>query len=142
MALARMAIHFYRPDFTEQHAKLLIQDYVTDLSDLDTCDVETAIRTYRQAPPQPGKPKYFPDSATLRQLAVAAAKDRILMSRPLKPLTDSRPIMWWLRPQESWKPNWRESDIPQDEMATFQKREKALCDQKPQTPRYVPGLHD
>lgn len=112
MLLSRLAIHYYRPDFTEGQAKLLIQDYVHDLADFAVCDVEAAIRDYRQQPTK-GKAKYFPDSAQLRELATENAKHRSKMSAPeRKPYHQSRPNAWYLRPRAQWESHWHEDEIP------------------------------
>lgn len=111
--LSRLAIHYYRPDFTEAHARLLVEDYVQDLAEFAICDVEAAIRDYRQQPTK-GKAKYFPDSSQLRDLASANAKHREEMARPVrKPMHEGRPTGWYLRKRETWEPHWREDEIPQ-----------------------------
>lgn len=112
--LARLAAHYYRPDFTEGQARSLIGDYCHDLQEFEVADVLEAVRLYRRDPAS----KFFPPVGTLRKLAVLSAKDRrerfeAEQRGPLKPeCGDSRPNMWWCQRRALWKPHWRESEIP------------------------------
>ena len=118
--LSKLAVHYYRPDFNEGQARSLIADMVQDLSEFSVGEIEAAIAAYRQAPPPPGKQKYFPDSGALRQLAAAERRHRQEVSERA-PLCnfDSRPCAWWYQPKNRWKPHWREEDIPDDKREAY-----------------------
>lgn len=110
MMLSKLAMHYYRPDFTQAQAKLLIADYVRDLAPYALGDVQTAMDEYRRAPDS----KFFPAVGELLRRCEAAVKERLARTKPQRPLpTESRPIMWWRLPRELWKPHWRESEIPE-----------------------------
>lgn len=124
-----MAVHYYRPDFTEGQARSLIGDMVEDLVEFDIVDVETAITDYRRTPPAPGKSKYFPDSGTLRKLAAESREDRKPAfqsgdGKILRPeyADGARPACWWVQAPYLWQPSWSESDIPEDHKAAFRRR--------------------
>lgn len=118
--LSKLAVHYYRPDFTEAQAKSLISDMVEDLSDFAVHEVESAIRAYRRD----ANNKFFPTSGALREPILDERKEQRHLERIGKrPLpTDPRPIMWWMLPEQLWKPHWRETDIPIEWIAAFQKR--------------------
>jgi hypothetical protein len=119
MLLARLAGHYYRPDFPEVASLSLIADLVEDLREFAVTDIEWAINTYRKEPPAPGKAKYFPDSGTLRKLASKAQHARIEASTPARQLVPefgNRPRLWWMQPKQHWQPHWRESEVPVGEM--------------------------
>jgi hypothetical protein len=127
LMLSRLAVHFYRPDFTEGQAKSMIQDMVSDLGGLDLRDLDRAIATYRQTPFPMGKFKPFPDSGTLIQLSNVERKHRtdIEDKQPVKAqFGDSRPIRWWSLPPYLWQPHWQESEIPAAEHALWAERLK------------------
>jgi hypothetical protein len=119
MLLSRLAVHYFRPDFTEGHAKLLIEDYVQDLAGCSVADVEHAIKVYRTTPAPNGKSKYFPDVATLLQIASQKAQERAARQTAQRALPDSRPSFWWL--QDHWKPHWQESEIPAEHADAYRK---------------------
>lgn len=59
-SLARLALHYWRPDFTPAQAKLLLADFLHDLQGYPPKDVEYACAAYRQNPenrfyPTPGQ---------------------------------------------------------------------------------------
>lgn len=115
LMLSRLAVHFYRPDFTEGQAKSMITDMVHDLAGLDMRDLEKGIATYRQTPFPMGKFKPFPDSGTLIRLANVERNHRVDIEgkQPIRPqFGDSRPNMWWCKSPYLWEPHWRESEIP------------------------------
>jgi len=116
MALSKLAVHYYRPDFTEGQAKSLISDMVGDLGEFSVGEIEAAIAAYRQAPPSAGKAKYFPDSGTLRKLASdERAHRRAVAAAPVQAVWPGRPLMWWMRAKQLWHPSWIENDVPMGE---------------------------
>ena len=61
--LARLAQHYWRPDFTATQAKHLYADYLHDLSIYSLRDISEAIEKYRQSAEQ-----WFPKSGQLVQI--------------------------------------------------------------------------
>jgi hypothetical protein len=59
--LARLSLHYWRPDYTPEQAKLLIQDYLDDLAGYSVVEIERAVMTYRRLPDS----KFFPKSGEL-----------------------------------------------------------------------------
>lgn len=117
LMLSKLAVHYYRPDFTEGQARSLISDMVVDLAEFTVGEVEAAILAYRQQAPSPGKAKYFPDSGALRQLASAERKHRReVQAAPVRALFPGRPLMWWMRSKNLWHPSWIENDVPEGEL--------------------------
>jgi len=113
--LAKLAQHYYRPDFTEGQARQLIRDYLHDLAEFDLRDVDAGVTAYRRDP----KSKFFPTVGQLRERILEAQKDRLASARmgtaKARPqFGDSRPIMWWALPKNLWQPHWSESDVPFD----------------------------
>jgi hypothetical protein len=92
MLLSRLAIHYYRPDFTEGQAKCLIQDMLEDLDTFSVREVELAIKTYRQN----AENRFFPRGADLRKIildwrgpAVQRLPKHTAYPRPERPATKS-----------------------------------------------------
>lgn len=124
LCLSKLAVHYYRPDFTEGQAKVLITDMVNDLSDYRFDEIEIAARDYRKD----AENKFFPRSGQLINLVTAERRERRLAreagrkrgpSGPdLRAYPDglSRPLMWWMKPRKLWKPSWREAEVPDGEM--------------------------
>lgn len=112
--LGRLAIHYYRPDFTEGQAKLLIQDYLSDLCNYKPEAIRDAISEYRQDP----KSKYFPTVGQLVSILKAKQAEAAKWARydnDIRPeFGDSRPHFWWAQDRRLWKPHWRESEIPSE----------------------------
>jgi hypothetical protein len=118
LRLAQLAVHYYRPDFSELQVKFLIGDMVGDLSEFSVPDVEIAITAYRRDP----NSKFFPTSGQLRKLASDARKDRLEAASHRSTRSefgDSRPILWWTLPRTLWNPAWRAEDVPADHRATM-----------------------
>lgn len=119
LLLSRMAVHYYRPDFTEAQAKVLIGDMVDDLHGFGVYEIEKALREYRQN----AKEKFFPKSGQLIALINAAKAEANWHEKHSKPATpefgDSRPIRWWQISRRFWKPHWRVDDIPADERQSY-----------------------
>lgn len=118
--LAGLSSHFWTPDFTPAQAAARYRDYAEDLGGCTIAEVEVAIRDYRLKPKIPGKMKPFPGSDDLLEMIVANRKHRKDLERlggPVK--VDSRPLCWWSRPPEQWKPHWREEDIPEPSRETY-----------------------
>lgn len=59
--LGRLALHYYRPDFTEGQSKLVIEDMIGDLIEYDPRDVAEACTAWRRKP----EASYFPKSGQL-----------------------------------------------------------------------------
>ena len=108
--LSRLAIHYYRPDFTEGQAKALMQDMVEDLSEFRPDQIENAIRDWRRDPEK----RFFPRAAELAQIIRASCKrsseigDR---ARAVVEFGESRPIGWEYLRKQFWKPHWQVSDL-------------------------------
>lgn len=111
MMLGKLAVHYYRPDFTEGQARQLILDYLDDLADFPLHVTEKAIRAYRC---DPGS-EFFPKLGRLIELAKRAERDAEAPSKPLPALRESRSIRWWSQCKLLWKPHWRESEVPMGE---------------------------
>jgi hypothetical protein len=133
--LSRLAVHFYRPDFTENQAKSLILDMVEDLGEFAVCDVETAIREYRRDP----EARFFPRSGELCKRCYQARyereqADKRAATTPEPPgehhpvaqrgpeFGEFRPLMWWGLPKALWKPHWRDEEIPDEWRAVVAQR--------------------
>lgn len=114
--LTRLAVHYYRPDFTEGQAKMLIRDMVEDLAEFSVSEVDWSIKEYRR---DPGN-RYFPTSGQLRAPILEARREARQASRISdKPMAESRPLMWWYQARRLWKPHWREADIPSFARAAY-----------------------
>lgn len=62
--LSRLALHYWRPDFTPAQANLLLGDYLEDLRGKTALEVESACREYRLG----HENKFFPRSAQLLEI--------------------------------------------------------------------------
>lgn len=116
LILSRLAIHYYRPDFTEGQAKLLIEDMVQDLGEFNTDIVTEACSAYRQRKDS----KFFPTSGVLRALCneieqASAKAAREAARGTARPAQGFRPNLWWMQPREKWNRGWSESDVPMGE---------------------------
>ena len=80
--LARLSLHYHRPDYSQAQAKLLFEDYLNDLEPYSPRDVEIACEEYRRKP----ESKYFPKVGELLEI----------MRGPK-----------WLREPKSSLPTWR-----------------------------------
>lgn len=130
--LAKLAVHYYRPNFTENQAKSLIGDLVEDICEFSVAQIEVAIRQYRQA----ASSKYFPTSGQLREILFANKKHADEMAtkwvgsegKPLVPqFGESRPHFWWMKPRQLWQVHWREDEIPEEHAAMFQRRKERMA---------------
>ena len=70
--LAKLAVHYYRPDFTPAAAQSLIADMVDDLASFGISDVERAIKEYRTNPEN----RFFPNSGQLIAILQPPANPR------------------------------------------------------------------
>lgn len=66
LLLAKLALNYWRPDFTAGQAKQLYLQYLDDLRDHAFADIKEAIDKYRQNPEN----KFFPTSGQLRGLII------------------------------------------------------------------------
>ncbi len=108
--LSRLAIHYYRPDFTEDQAKALMADMVDDLSAFGVDEIESAIRDWRRDPQH----RFFPRAAELGQIIRAGRKherDIEYRKRVVPEFGESRPFYWEYLPQKFWKAHWQVSDL-------------------------------
>jgi len=60
-ALSRLALHYWRPDFSPSQVKLLLQDFLHDLQRYSPSDIEYACEAYRRDPAN----KFFPTPGAL-----------------------------------------------------------------------------
>ena len=110
LQLSRLAIHYYRPDFTESQAKSLVADMVEDLSEFRPDEIENAIRDWRRDPEK----RFFPRAAELAQIVRAIRKQRRETgdgTRAVPEFGEARPFGWEYTPRQFWKPHWRVSDL-------------------------------
>lgn len=113
LALSRLAISYYRPDFTEGQAKVQIQDMLHDMDSYPASDVNTAIVRWRNDPQK----RFFPRGAELGELARQEVKHRREIGdgkavySEWGELQHSRPAMWEYQPKRFWKAEWRVSDL-------------------------------
>lgn len=124
--IAKLATHYYRPDFGPEQVKHMTHDFIEDLEEFAMSDVENAFRDYRRN----AENKFFPTTGAIRAIVLKAVKDRALSARfneNLRPLwPDSRPCRWWDHPKSRWKASWLESEIPEDERKAFYKLQKRV----------------
>ena len=131
--LAKLASHYWRPDFSPAQSAALIADYADDLGDCRLTEIELAIRTWRMD----AKNQFFPKSAQLRALVLDYREHRAELDK-MPPTSgkwefgDSRPYYWWQRQRRFWKPHWREEEIPEAHRANYA-RWKAKNDPDPST---------
>lgn len=112
MLLTRLAVSYYRPDFTEGQALILIQDMLEDLAEFKLPEIEVAIRKYRRE----AQNKFFPRGADLRAIIQADKLERFRPVGDAKPYRqpefgEGRPAMWEYQPKRFWKAHWRVEDL-------------------------------
>lgn len=61
--LAKLSLHYWRPEFTPSQAKQMYADYVEDLREYALSDVSDAVKFYRR-----GGATFFPTSGQLVQI--------------------------------------------------------------------------
>ena len=61
--LAKLSLHYWRPDFTPAQAKQMYADYVEDLREYALRDIAAAMKKYRQS-----AATFFPTSGQLVQI--------------------------------------------------------------------------
>ena len=136
--LAKLAAHYWRPDFTATQAEMLFDDFVEDLAGFKDEEVETACRLYRQN----GANQFFPKPGQLREILLKQrAEDRSMRRISTRPIPESRPLCWWMQPKERWKSHWLESEIPEHDQAAHRAWKTAMENRARETttPRYSPG---
>lgn len=74
--LARLSLHYWRPDYTPEQAKLLFEDYLHDLADFTPTQIERACMDYRR---KPGS-EFFPKVSQLLEIL-----------KPPRPAYDGQP---------------------------------------------------
>lgn len=113
LLLGRLAVHYYRPDFTPAAAKSMVEDMADDLGEFTLAEIEVAIRAYRLDASE----RFFPRSANLRELVLAersARRESATGAECKIQFGESRPLMWWTKPKTLWARHWREGEIPAD----------------------------
>lgn len=118
--LARLALHYFRPDIAASQVKSIAADFVEDLGEFDQRDIHEAFKAYRQNPEN----KIFPRPGPLRDLTIKAKVERVRAEQSpggVYSVRDgssferaNRPLCWYMRPKSKWRPEWRESDVPED----------------------------
>jgi hypothetical protein len=68
--LARMSLHYWRPDFSPGQARELYLDYLDDLRDFAISDIAAAMRAYRRD----GENRFFPTSGQIVDLISGKAE--------------------------------------------------------------------
>lgn len=117
--LAKLAPQYYRPDFGPPQAQALFAAFIEDLEDFAVRDVEEAMREFRRD----GRNKFFPTSGQIRDLAKNIATERAKLSRPQRSIPkDPRPSFWWCL--SIWKPHWRETEIPIENIRNYEIRKQ------------------
>lgn len=113
MALMNLAVHFYRPDFTEGQARLLIRDMLDDVEGCTPQHLDAAAKQWRRNPAN----KFFPTSGQFRKLAYEAREEERRNTeyearggRKFE-FGDSRPFGWEYHQKRFWKPHWKVSDL-------------------------------
>lgn len=54
--LARLSFHYWRPDYSQEQARMVMEDYLNDLEHISPASVEKACAEYRKKPDS----KFFP----------------------------------------------------------------------------------
>ena len=68
--LAKLSLHYWRPDFTPTQAKQLYADYLEDLRPFALSDIANAIAEYRQI----GANRFYPSTGQLIDLIIGKAE--------------------------------------------------------------------
>lgn len=68
--LSRLALIYWRPDFTQEQARLVIENYLSDLEGYTPAEVDAACAKYRQLPTS----EYFPKPGQLLAILNPAPK--------------------------------------------------------------------
>lgn len=72
VCLGRLALHYWRPDFTAEQAKLLYQDFISDLAGVTAEELNEACGEWRRDPLN----RFFPTTGQLRELVTDRLRDR------------------------------------------------------------------
>lgn len=105
--LGKLALHYWRPDFSEQQAKLLFADFVEDLREYSPERIEAACTAYRRNPEN----RFFPTPGQLRACIPPLKVEAVYGSGDTR-TSLNRPTGWYLRPRDKWLPEWREDEAP------------------------------
>jgi hypothetical protein len=62
--IARLSLHYWRPDFSPEQARLIMEDYLDDLEKYSPADVDYACRQYRKGP----NSEFFPKIGRLLEI--------------------------------------------------------------------------
>lgn len=108
--LAKLASHYWRPDFSPGQAAAMTADYAEDLADCTLPEIEVAVREYRRNEAN----VFFPKSAQLRAIVSSNRKHRAEVERLGPPVAHlgSRPHCWWMQARQLWQHGWLESEVP------------------------------
>lgn len=102
LLLAKLAVVYWRPDFTAGQAKQLYSQYLDDLRDFAFQDIADAIEKYRRDPEN----KFYPSPGQLRGLI-------------------AKPPSWWVNGQTEWSKEIR-SDAEKEILAITNAKAKLL----------------
>lgn len=116
--MAKLVVNYWTPEMTPEQARWRYQTFFEDLAGCSEPELRHACGEYRRNVEN----KFFPTSAQLLDIITK----RRLAERPFAARGDlpkeSRPNLWWLLP--IWKPHWRESEIPIEEVRRFEARKR------------------
>lgn len=102
--------HFWVEDVSAEQVALKTVDFLYDLADFTTTEIQSAFTNYRQDP----KSKKFPTPGQIRELCFKERSERRASSRPAA-IVMSRPSRWWDIPKDRWHMytgNWHEAEVP------------------------------
>lgn len=110
MILLKLGSHFWTPDFTPAQAKHLLADYIEDLQKYRAPELVTFAHEWRTNPKNTKFPRVGDVIAGLeRNRADVTARAEF------RPISATRPLMWWHRPKDRWYADWSEDDVPHGE---------------------------
>lgn len=75
--LARLSLHYWRPDYTPQQAALVVDDFVRDLTGVTAAELVEACDEYRRDP----KNRFFPTPGQLLALLTETLNARARLQR-------------------------------------------------------------
>jgi hypothetical protein len=122
--LLRLGSHFWPNDFTPSQAKQFLADYLEDLAGAPVAEVDIVCRNWRRNAAHKHFPRCGELLKALRDNQRDLAPDRITRPEFGARITESngretwesRPCMWWMRPKQLWRPDWKESEVPMGQM--------------------------
>lgn len=79
-ALGALSLHYWRPDFTQEQARMLYGDYISDLSDYPIDLILDGIKAYRKKP----EAKWFPKVGELIALVEPHYRKRLAIAAEIR----------------------------------------------------------